>query len=155
MNWDAIGAIAEMLAAIGVIISLLFVGLQVKKSNVEARAATIQSTTDTEIMMVATFARYAEVWNKVNSGHSLEGDTEIRRGIVLFNLLMIDYENRFHHFQAGNLDVRSWNNRLEMLDTLVTLPMFDMWRQTLGGRSRGADFLDLIDEIKRNVTARS
>lgn len=60
MNWDAIGAIAELLAAIGVIVSLIFVGLQVKKSNAEARLATIQATTDTEIMMVSAFADHAE-----------------------------------------------------------------------------------------------
>jgi len=28
MNWDAIGAVAELVAAVGVIISLLFVGMQ-------------------------------------------------------------------------------------------------------------------------------
>ncbi|MGI9262379.1 MAG: hypothetical protein ACR2QR_10115 [Woeseiaceae bacterium] len=151
MNWDAIGAIAELLAAIGVIGSLVFVGLQVKKSNAEARAATMQATTDSEIMMVATFARYADVWDKVNTGESLQGDIEIRRGSILFNLLMVDYENRFHQFESGKLDVRSWNNRLAMLDEVVKLPIFKFWRNSLGGKSRGADFLDLIDEVAKKI----
>lgn len=145
MNWDAIGAVAELLAAVGVIISLIFVGLQVKKSNAEARLATVQATTDTEVMMVSTLADHAETWNKVNTGQPLEGDVETRRGIVLFNLLMIDYENRFHHFLAGHLDERSWSNRLLVLDSVVALPIFKQWRDSLGARSRGADFLDLID----------
>lgn len=151
MNWDAISAVAELLAAIGVIVSLIFVGLQLKKSNAEARSATMQATTDSEIMMVATLTRYADTWNKVNTGQDLEGDTEFRRGVLLFNLLMIDYENRFHQFQAGNLVGRSWSTRLSMLDTLVTLPIYESWRQSPGGRSHGADFLDLIDKIAKNV----
>ena len=145
MNWDAIGAIAELMAAVGVIISLVFVGIQVRKSNTEARLATIQATTDTEVIMVSTLADHAETWNKVHTGQPLEGDVEVRRGIVLFNLLMIDYENRYHHFLAGNLDERSWNNRLIVLDLVVALPIFKLWRKSLGARSRGADFLDLID----------
>ena len=155
MNWDAIGAIAELLAAVGVIISLIFVGLQVRKSNAEARLATIQATTDTEVMMVSTLADHAETWNKVHTGEALEGDVEIRRGIVLFNLLMIDYENRYHHFLAGNLDERSWSNRLIVLDLVVALPIFKLWRDSLGARSRGADILDLIDRKAREASADS
>ena len=33
MNWDAIGAIAELMAAVGVIISLVFVGLHLADSR--------------------------------------------------------------------------------------------------------------------------
>lgn len=40
MNWDAIGAISELLGAIGVIASLIYVGTQVKSS---ARASRIES----------------------------------------------------------------------------------------------------------------
>ena len=151
MNWDAIGATAELMAAVGVIISLVFVGLQVKKSNAEARLATIQATTDTESRMLSTFARHAETWNKVNTGQPLEGAIEIRRGIVLFNLLMMANENRYHHFLAGNLDARSWQNRLMILDDVVLLPVFSLWRESLGARSLSADYLDLVDRIARKA----
>jgi hypothetical protein len=39
MNWDAIGAAAEVLAAGGVIISLIYLGTQVKNSARSARHA--------------------------------------------------------------------------------------------------------------------
>ena len=147
MNWDAIGAIAELLAALGVIISLIFVGVQVRKSNAEARAATMQATTDTEMSMIAIFADNAEVWNKVNSAIELESGTEMRRGILLFNLLMIDYENRFHQFQAGYIDEQAWRRRLNLLHYLKSLPIFEPWRASPGGKSRGSDFLELVDTL--------
>lgn len=40
VNWDAIGAIAELAGAAGVIASLIFVGLQVRGSN---RASAVES----------------------------------------------------------------------------------------------------------------
>ena len=155
MNWDAIAAIAELLAAIGVIVSLIFVGLQVKKSNAEARAATMQATTDTEMSMMTTFATHAAVWNKVNTGIPLEGSTEERIGILLFNHLMVDYENRFHHFHAGFFDRRSWDSRVTILRKLVTLPIYGPWRQSLGGQSRGADYLDFLDDLAEEVRGES
>ena len=147
MNWDAIGAIAEMLAAAGVIISLIFVGLQVRKSTAESRAATKQATTDTEIVMVSTFANHAEVWHKAVSGVPLEKGAETRLGILLFNLLMIDYENRFHQHKAGYFDDRSWDNRVQTFRHMLELPIFDEWRHSLGGQSRSADYLDFLDEL--------
>ena len=40
MNWDAIGAVAELLGAIGVILSLVYVAIQVKAST---RASMVES----------------------------------------------------------------------------------------------------------------
>jgi len=128
MNWDAIGAVAEMLAAIGVIISLVFVGLQVRKGLAESRAATKQATTDTEVTVVSTFAQHAEIWNKALSGVPLEEGRETRLGILLFALLMIDYENRFYQHKAGYFDDRSWENRVAILHNVILMPIYDLWR---------------------------
>ena len=40
MNWEAIGTIAEIFGAAGVIVSLIFVGFQVKQSNILAQGQT-------------------------------------------------------------------------------------------------------------------
>ena len=37
MNWDAISAVAEILASLGVIISLIYLGLQIRNQTIEAR----------------------------------------------------------------------------------------------------------------------
>jgi len=147
VNWDAIGAIAEMLAAVGVIISLIFVGLQVRKGSAESRAATKQATTDTEVIVVSTFAKHAEIWNKAISGAPLKEGAETRLGILLFALLMIDYENRFHQHKAGYFDDRSWKNRVTILRNVVPLPIYCLWRQSPGGQSRSADYTDFLDNL--------
>ena len=42
MNWDAIGAIAELLGAVGVIASLVYLATQIRESREQMRAATHQ-----------------------------------------------------------------------------------------------------------------
>jgi len=40
MNWDAVGAIAELLGAIGVIASLVYLATQIRQSRDQMQAAT-------------------------------------------------------------------------------------------------------------------
>ncbi len=46
MNWEAIGAIGEMIGALAVFASLLFVGLQIRQSDRTQRAVSLQSVLD-------------------------------------------------------------------------------------------------------------
>ena len=43
MNWDAIGSLAEILGAIGVIASLVYVGMQVRQNTRTMHAASIDA----------------------------------------------------------------------------------------------------------------
>ena len=43
MNWDAIGAIAELLGAVGVIASLIYLATQIRQNTRSVRGATYQS----------------------------------------------------------------------------------------------------------------
>ena len=44
MNWDALGAIAELLGAAGVIASLLYLAVQVRQNTRQTRLAAQQAT---------------------------------------------------------------------------------------------------------------
>jgi len=77
MKWklSELASVAEVVAAIGVILSLLFVGYQIKDGNRETRAATLQATLDSEMALQSETLQYADVWDKVLSGaHLAEGD---------------------------------------------------------------------------------
>lgn len=42
MNWDASGAVGEMVGAFALVVSLAYLALQIRNQNFEAKAATIQ-----------------------------------------------------------------------------------------------------------------
>jgi hypothetical protein len=140
-------SIAEIVAAIGVIISLIFVGMQVNESSNETRAATIQAAADAESFMLVTLITHASTWDKVVVGAPLETGEENRRAILLFNLMMTENENRYRQFQSGYLDSQSWESRLSNLRSIVKLPIFESWRFSYGGKGHSTEFLTLIDEL--------
>ena len=139
-------SIAEIIAAIGVIFSLIFVGLQINEGNQETRAATIQAASDAEAFMIATIVNHSETWDKVVTGARLESGAETRKGINLYNILMVESENRYHQFQSGYLDA-PWEGRRSTLQPLVRLPIFKLWRESFGARGHSAEFLELLDSL--------
>ena len=147
MNWEAIAAIAELLAAIGIIISLIFVGFQISKGNEETRAATGQAAADAEAFMLATFVNHSDTWDKVVTGQPLESGAETRKGIILYNFMIAEIENRYHQFRSGFLAAPSWEGRISILQPVVRLPMFKTWRESYSAKSRSAEFLELLDSL--------
>ena len=69
MNWEMIGSIGEITAAIGVILSLLYVGRQLKQTNIMARSSFRQelgSQANNWAMSIASSPSLAEALAKVH-----------------------------------------------------------------------------------------
>ena len=67
MNWEALGAIGELAGAGGVIISLLYLGLQINRQNIESRFTAVQELVkDSNIFFgaAAENREVAEIWVK-------------------------------------------------------------------------------------------
>ena len=133
------GAIGEMLGGFAIIVSLLYVGLQIKHGNRETRAATLQSTLDSEMSLQTEAMRYAGTWDKIVTGRHLADGEETRRAILLYNMMMTLYQNRYYQFKTGFLD------HPPVTEDAVTWPMYEVWRTTGGAKNRSPDFLEFLD----------
>jgi len=149
MTWtlSELASLAEIIGLLAIIPSLLFVGVQLARGRREIRAATLQATLTSERELNAKFADYAGTWDKVVKGEPLSEGEETRRAIVLFNMLMMDTENRFQQFKSGYLDPESWEARHSTLHENVSFPIFKVWRNSPGGRNRSAEFLRILDKM--------
>ena len=137
-----VASIAEIVASICVILSLIFVGLELSEGNRETSAATAQAASDQTMFLQSEILRYADTWQKVLDGAPLELGEENRRGIVLFDMVMTENENRFQQYDSGYLEDRRSN-----LDTFVALPIYDQWRASPGGNSKSPEYLEFLDEL--------
>jgi len=151
MNLDLIANIAEIIGVILVVITLAFLTLQIRQNTQAIRATTMKSAMQSEMEFAAILLNEAGVWEKILTGAPVAAGEETRKSILLFNVFMIDTESRFHQFNAGYLDRQAWEGRWSTMPQIVKLPAFDTWRHSMGGRSRSADFLKLLDEILAEV----
>jgi len=134
------GAIGELIGGVAIIVSLLYVGLQIKHGNRETRASTLQATLDSEMSLQAEAMRYAGTWEKIITGVHFADGEETRRAILLYNMMMTLYQNRYYQVKAGYLD------HLPFTEEVVTFPMYEIWRGSGGAKNRSAEFLEFLDK---------
>jgi hypothetical protein len=152
MTLEQYALLAEILASVAVVITLIFVGIQLSHANRESRASTMQAAMFREIENSFRFADHAATWDKVLAGSALSEGEELRTGILLFNAFMTDSEYRFHQYRAGYLDPQTWQARMETLPLAARLPVYAPWRCSPGGQNHARDFLELMDRLANEVS---
>jgi len=118
MNWDAIGSIAEFIGAIGVILSLVYVGRELRQSNKMARSATrqeINATTNNWAMGIATSSTLSEVLAKVHYQDLTRDEASdverIRVGYALFALISSQHY-MYEQWKEGVLSEKELDERM-------------------------------------------
>jgi hypothetical protein len=87
MEWAFISGMADLVAAFGVIGSLIFVGFQMRQSNVGLRLASVQSQTTMFQGIVSQLANTADmaevVWQGYQDIDKLEGASRLRFDVAV------------------------------------------------------------------------
>jgi hypothetical protein len=146
VSWDVAASISEVVGAAAVVISLVYLAIQVRENTTATKAAAFEATIQSEMDLAANFVAKADVWDKVLTGAPLTAGAERRTAIILFNMLMLDTARRYRQFLVGHLDEPAWEARRGTLPDLVSLPIFEFWRPSMGAKGHEAGFLKLLDD---------
>ena len=150
MNWSAIGAVAELLAAIGVIASLVYLAGQVRSSGKQARQAAIQSVVNqmnTVWTSVSATREHARIWVEGSKGmDGLDDEVDQVRFSAFMLSIMRPYEEIFYCRRDGVVDDWTWEAIKEQCHALMGSPGFaDWWELRRAWFSR--DFQAHIQEV--------
>ena len=121
MNWDAIGSIGELIGAIAVVITLIFLTVQLKQNTRSIRASTRSQHTEAVSNSLATLQNQDFASVMITGFHdqeSLSAADKLRFGSFLLRLLR-GWEDAYFHWRDGDYDEGAWrSNRAFMLDML-------------------------------------
>ena len=111
MNWDAIGAIAELLASVTVIITLIYLATQVRQANTNLRVATARDIANTQNIFLRSISSDEKLFSLYRRGtknrESLSPDEKGRFDSMLMEAFN-DGDVHFHQYRAGALDEEQW-----------------------------------------------
>ena len=128
MNWDAVGAIGEILGAIAVFGSLLYLAVQIKAQNKESRLSAIIEFTDLYNQVtdsVSSDAEMSRIWVRAATGGLNELDeAETVRYVALLQKITRMWENSYYQHKDGRLDTRLWNSFNTQISEVSTLPAY-------------------------------
>ena len=149
MNWDAIGAVGEVFGAIAVVVSVVYLAVQVRKQTEEAR---LSATRDLAVQFqngidaISTDGEFAEIWAKgVQDYEALENIDRLRLAIFFQRMTRV-LELQFLHTLNKNVD-RAYFESINLgFFEFLTFPGVQRWWELSKGMFR-MEFRQHIDEL--------
>jgi hypothetical protein len=131
MNWQVMATVAELLAAIGVIVSLIYLASQVRDGAAQTRLMAVQSILG---KLNSTFDRLAgdqsaaDLWARGLRGMAeLRTDAETVRFMATLLGLFRTYEELFQYYKQGSIDDWAWSGLDAGFRDIMATPGFQEW----------------------------
>ena len=143
MNWDAIGAVAELLGAVGVIGSLIYLASQIRDTRRALRTSTYLQLNESVRVAINSAVENPAVERSVAAGLvDYEGlaDEDRFRFIFWMNGIMRAFENVHYQHCAGMLDADRWELHRRDLEQIFAGPGAKQWWHGQGSRFRHGEF---------------
>ena len=132
VNWDAIGAVGEVAGAAGVIITLVYLAIQIRQNTKAIRLNTTSSTNEgfrSQAALIGSSIQVAEVYRM---GLMEPEKLNLAEGVQFYALLhnqVRGYEEAYYQHTEEALDPRIWAGMHgQMLNTSALLGFKGYWQ---------------------------
>jgi hypothetical protein len=149
LNWEAIGAIGEVIGAAGVIISLLYLAGQVRSNSKATSHAAAQAVLDKLNGLIGQLAfspGAGDIWARGLSGL---GELRSKEELVRFSSMLMQafwaYEEVYHYHNDGLIEEWAWLHARAPIDNMMRGPGFQEWWETRCDWF-GAEFCAFLNE---------
>ena len=133
MNWEAMGAFAELAGAIGVILSLLYLGAQIRNQNREHKLDSVNESTRQWSEFLGSQAdngELAEIWLKgVTDFESLTPLERLRFSSHAGRIVRV-LEGLYVHKTERRLEEEAWNAIHRAVEDVFSYPGLRAWWST-------------------------
>ena len=149
MNWDAVQAVAELVAAFGVLASLVYVGYQIRQNTQAVRSATAQAVHDNYAAWYQGYANDPVLMKIAVDGlrdYQVLDEVEKAQFIALFMQFLSYSQNAFFQWREGALSPELWAGWELLMMNLVSAPGGrDFWAER--GYVFGDAFRSYVEDV--------
>ena len=149
MNWEAAGAIGEIIGAAAVVMSLVYLASQIRTQNREARAASVHQVMHEYASAISRLHEpgMADIWVRgIEDFDSLTPPQRIRFVIYLMGSIR-SFEDAYFQWREGRLEDDVWRSLLApLLDVKSTEAFARFWE--LRRHQIRPEFADYVDGLE-------
>jgi len=130
MNWDAVGAIAELVGAAGVVASLVYLTSQIRNNSRSVEAATSHSIARARNEINMTLATHPELSDLLLRGkddYSALQPEERQRYNAYMHGMLNTFEDSYVQYSKGFASRESWEESIAFLSRVLAQPGMDRW----------------------------
>ena len=149
MNWNAIGAVSEVIGAIAVVISLVYLGVQIRIQNRESRIASVHDVLEGFRAEISAFSdvKLAELLSKGTKDFEALSDTEKIQFVAMIQGPLRLWEEAYFQHRANRLSLEMWNGiHAQMRDFTATPGSQKVW--ALRRHTYSEEFRTYVDNIE-------
>ena len=143
--------IGELVAAVAVVISLIFVGLQIRDNTIASQAATYQEAIAFDFNFLTNIGSNPDTARVFyafrDDPDALTGD-ELLQGQALVSAVVRHLENLYLQNQAGMLSDEGWRSREPFIRGFVQTPGFDRVLNGSSGGFYGGAFVNYVTQLR-------
>jgi hypothetical protein len=147
MTLEEIAHVGEIIGGIGVLGSLIFVGLQVRQNTQTVRASTLQLNTNywTTFITALAHPEVVTAYGKGMAGHDLD-QMQFGQFFLLTRAYFLGLENQHFQYRQGLLDADTFRSyELAIREQVFAFPgIRAMWQLTR--HTYSADFVAFVDQ---------
>lgn len=130
MNWEAIGAVGEILGAVGVVVTLAYLARQIHVSNRAARRAAEQELMDLTFALMSQIganADVAQLWSKgLLDFDNLSSSEQVRFHTLAYQMMAL-FERFFYLNRTGEVDRYIAEPNAHTRRAMVAAPGLQAW----------------------------
>ena len=123
MNWDAIGAVGELVGSVAVLVTLIYLALQIRQNTHATRAASHHAITDALNQLnldIANNDAVAQIWLAGMDDRASLNDLQRERFDALLRAYMHVCDTMYYQAQVGAGDHGLWKAEETYLNRILT-----------------------------------
>jgi hypothetical protein len=149
MDWEAVGAIGEIVGALAVIVTLVYLSSQVRQNTRASRVAAVQAASENSSRFSELIAADAElselVWRGLREPDSLDA-AETRRFVAAWNVFVRREAVSFYLYKEGVMPEELWAARVAGMSGILNQPGLQLFLE-LAGPSLPEDFREFLVKV--------
>jgi hypothetical protein len=147
MNWDAIGAIAELVGALVVVLTLAYLAKQIRDGNVAARVEANLEITRQYADFIQLLLQNPELFSVYTRGlrNELDEDEERRFGLLMSHATWY-WSSMYFQKRAQSLSEEEWHQSKILIQRVSTQPGYIHWWDARK-EAYSTDFAAYLDQI--------
>ncbi len=130
MNWEAVGAVGEIVGALAVVLSLVYLSVQIRDQNRESRVASIHEVLEGFRAEIAAFRdpQLARLLDKGARDFEALSDPERIQFVALIQGPLRFWEEAYYQYREHRLGVHLWDGiNAQMRDFVSTEGSQKVW----------------------------
>ena len=152
MNWDAIGAIAELVGALAVVLTLAYLARQIKQNSLSMRVAAKQEMTRQYCDFADQLLVHKDLFElqfKGRTGQVLN-EEESYKYFLLVNKATWYFSAMFYQYRVHELSKQDWSQSKRVIERYCAMPGYqNYWKENR--EYWPDDFTQYMDELVRRA----